>query len=547
MHKKIDRINQTVFAAVLVLYGGFYDWNVSIAGVFILTAILVHYLQRRQVYKEKMGIFTAIPILFFGFQLAVSFWAVDWACNISGILRGSVILLWLYLCIQMREEERDRILRFLPIIGVAITAAGIISLPFAGTRSLFWMAERFGGVFQYANTCALFLFCCIVIQIGEMENREKKNFKEKALLAGLLFGMLLTGSRSILLLFFFWGVYKCFKNRHFRIPFLAASTAALSLGYLYILISGSYQNVGRIFTLFTANSTMYGRLLYLADAAKMLVRHPFGMGYLGYYYIQGAEQTGVYHVRFVHNDFVQAGLDYGIPALLLLIIYLGWHILKGKQNRMKKELLALLCAASLTDFHLQYLSILMVGVLCLDLESNLERKKRSELRENYFFLAVGMAALAYVTVPFAAVRFGDYETALSFFPDCTEAQLGQMAKAETAGEATALADGILEHNSYLAEAYDYKAYAAAMEGDYTAACEYKDRVIGLKRYDVTAYQSYDALLEDMLKQCAGDAEAEAYLAAKKEELPGRLGALKEVTSPLAFKIRDVPEFQWEDD
>ena len=65
-------------------------------------------------------------------------------------------------------------------------------------------------------------------------------------------------------------------------------------------------------------STFWGRLLYDRDAIKMIVTHPFGMGYYGYYFVQQEMQTGVYSVVSVHNEFLQIMLDIGIvPALLI--------------------------------------------------------------------------------------------------------------------------------------------------------------------------------------------------------------------------------------
>lgn len=570
MRYRVD-VNQIVLIAVLFLYGGFYDWNVTIAGILVMATVLLHYIQKKPVCGRRRDLLWGIPVLLLGIQIVTSFWAVDWAENISGILRGVVILLWMYLCMQMGEEGRDRILKSLPNLGFVITAVGLISLLFPRMRTFFWRAERFGGVFQYANTCAFFLFFCLILQTEYLGNRifrytgreipgticdnqaerEGKGLRKRERLAVLILGvlvlgMVLTGSRSVLLLFFLWGIYKCVKNRWFRKPFFACAALLLAAGAVYAGITGSYQNIGRIFTLTTANSTMYGRLLYLSDAVRMIMKHPLGLGYLGYSYMQGAEQTGVYTVRFVHNDFIQLALDYGVVAPILLIIYLGVQFRKGRQSRIKKELLAVLCMASVVDFHLQYLSLWMAAILCLDLEEGVIHKKRKEIRENYFFLAAGMAVMLYFTIPFTALYFDRPKTALLFFPSYTEAQLAQMKKADSAGEAVAMADAVLAHNPYAADAYDYKAYAAAMEGDYDAACEYKDQVIRLRRYDVSAYKLYDELLEDMIRQCSVEETAE-HLRERQRELPGQLRELESITSPLAFRTRDVPEFEWRED
>ena len=105
--------------------------------------------------------------------------------------------------------------------------------------------------------------------------------------------------------------------------------------------------------------------------------------------MQPMVQTGVYTTRFVHNDFLQIMVDYGIPVFLLMAVYLGYQIFKGKQTSLQKEILILLLLASLMDFHLQYMSSLMLLVLCLDLGEKGKKifiiPKDSETKTRYIF------------------------------------------------------------------------------------------------------------------------------------------------------------------
>ena len=45
-----------------------------------------------------------------------------------------------------------------------------------------------------------------------------------------------------------------------------------------------------------------GRILYVQDALPLILKHPFGLGYYGYYFIQQSVQTGVYTGVNAHNE-----------------------------------------------------------------------------------------------------------------------------------------------------------------------------------------------------------------------------------------------------
>lgn len=538
------------FIMSLVLLGGFYDWSVSITGICILIEILVLYCRKKPIYKKKKDYFMWIPAIVFLWMIAVTFWSLDYSENLLGILRGGVILFWMYLCFQMEENEKQKIFTIIPYLGAIMVGIGIVSLLNENLAANFWQARRFGGFFQYANTCALFLMIGIILQ-GKKIGQEKtlncrKNILSLAVLVTLLVGLFLTGSRSILLLFLAWGIYKAIRIKRLRVPFFIIATVCLIAVYVYGVIAKDNQNIARIFTIFQANSTIYGRILYDIDALSIVKDHPFGLGYMGYYYIQPAVQTGVYTTRFVHNDVLQVMVDYGIPALLLMLTYLGYQLLKGKQSAQQKELIVLLVLASLMDFHLQYMSLLMLLVLCFDLGEKECVKKRRELRENYFFFGISIVIGVYFTVAFGAHYFGNSKMALMLFNDYTGAQIQSLNECADKEEAVKLADEILSHNAYVSEAYHTKVYASVMDGDFLQASEFIDKSLSIRRYDVESYQQYDILLEKMIELCENIdiLHEKEILTEKKAELPQRLAALEEETHPIAFKLRDVPQFMW---
>ena len=52
----------------------------------------------------------------------------------------------------------------------------------------------------------------------------------------------------------------------------------------------------------------------------MLLKRPAGLGYMGYYFLQPSVQSAAYTTKFVHNDFLQIGLDGGMIAMILAVI-----------------------------------------------------------------------------------------------------------------------------------------------------------------------------------------------------------------------------------
>ena len=555
------------FVMSLILFGGFYEWNVTVIGICILLEILFFYQKKKPVYHRKRNFVMWIPGILFVWMLVVSFWALDTSEHILGIVRGIVLLVWIYRCFLMEEEEKQKIYSMIPYLGAMMTGVGIISLVEEYIASYFWQARRFGGCFQYPNTCALFLMIGLILQIEKLLQWKKigilkiaqKNDKsyafirmkfciyvEVVVLLLLVTGLFFTGCRSVLLLFFGWGIYKGIRIKEVRVPFFVTTIATMIIAYTYGMVIGDQQNIARIFTIFQSNSTIWGRILYAVDALSMSVKYPFGLGYMGYFYMQPVMQKGVYTSRFVHNDFLQVLVDYGLVAFMLVMVYFGYQLFKGKQSVQKKEILLLLMIASLMDFHLQYMTLQMLLVLCCDLGERKGVKKRSELRENYVFLGLGIVAGIYFTMTFGANYFGKYDLAIKLFPSYTSAQIKALQESTEKEEAVKIADEIISHNEYVSEAYNTKVYASVMEGDFLKAVEWMEHVLTLRRYDTESYRYYDDLFDEMIKICDNEnmVEEREILKQKRDELPEKLASLEKETHPLAFRLRDVPEFMW---
>jgi len=537
-------------SVALFMTGGFFDHSVAVIGITIVGCLFFMLLKGEEFFgRDKRHVFL-IPTVILGMSAIVSFWAVDYMENFMGVMRVGVICLWMYLVRSRDKEEVYALKRLIPILGCITIGISLISLLMPDLTPAFWENNRMSGFFQYANTNGLFYALGILILIYGL-NGQKKIVAELIQIIILFVGLLLSGSRSVLLLFLLWGVWYAMRTAEFRKPFILAGGAFLVLGGLYVAITGNTANIGRIFTIFTSNSTLWGRLLYYRDAALLLCKKFFGLGRLGYYYTQGTFQSGIYHIKFVHNDFLQVALDYGVLALVLVLIFLGWQLVKGRQEKSEKELLLFLCGASMLDFHCQYLFIVMLACLFLDYGETIKEKK-SQVKENYVMLPVYMVLFLYVGIATGSYRMGNLGLTLSMLPDYTAAQEKVLLNSMGTEQSYEMATRLIEKNPYNLTAYIARGsfYGSRL---YVKECIADlDKMLELDPYNVEYYKQYEIMLENIENAILASVEEESLaeddldlLRERSASLAVQLSEMKKRTSALAYKIKDVPVFSYE--
>lgn len=538
-----------VFVIAASLIGGFYDDIVAVIGLLIALSLLYCHVKKYPVYEQIRNGFYQIPYALLCIAFVVTLWSQDKTDNLMGAMRIGVVLLWMYFLRFQTKENRKRVVNCIPWIGVIMVLCALISYPIRQLRGYFWEYDRMSGTMQYANAFGLFLLVGIVLCLQELMipgSAKKEKLLSLTKQAVLLLGLGLTGSRSTVLLFILVVVYYAIKNRKLRLPLLLGTAGLGVAAFLFYLLTGSDTNLGRIFTLFTQSSTLWGRLLYYRDGCVMLFSRLWGWGYMGYNYAQGLYQTGVYRVRFIHNDFLQIGLDYGLLAMVVLVAYVVWQIIKGKQSVKEKELLALVCLGSLMDFYLQYPAIVMCAALFVDQGESTKKIPGKMRKENYLFLPVIAAVFAYVAVATGSLRAGNVDTALSLLPSYTRAQVAILKNTGDVEQVLEKADALLDRNDCVAEAYLMRARAYAYVGDFDKAMEDMDRLLELKPYEIEIYRTYSGMLKTWSEQASYGTELGGYaytkLQERLEKLPMELSALRGRTSPLAYKINDKPEF-----
>lgn len=465
---------------------------------------------------------------------------IDRGESVYGFLRLIAILVACIAIWQMEDDEKKLLLSKLPLIGIMMMVCCIFH-----NSTLFhnWVSRsgRLSGVFQYSNTMALFLL--VGIAAAEYCPLREKRITQMILAAGL-FG---TGSRTAFVLLCGYLLFRLIKYGG-KSKWICLFVIGIA-GTIWVLtVSGkNLYGFGRFLRLGAGESTFQGRLLYWEDACRMLLKHPFGLGYMGYFYLQQAEQTGVYSVRFVHNEWLQWLLDYGILAGFGGAIFLIGRKGIRKLTNMEKEMLGLIALYSFFDFHLQFWSILFLLLLLVP-KGNRKCFCRWDGWKKYPLL-IGASLSVFLLVSAVLADYyagaGNYRYAVKWNPFSAQYKQDCLLQMETLEEADNYADELLEGNQYLYVPYYIKSNEAARKRRLDAFIENRKKVLKLRKYKIEEYEEYfEILLEwyvdayrnndiSVLEQCR-----EAM-----QEIPVLLNDVKRETNVRAYKIREKPALE----
>ena len=397
----------------------------------------------------------------------------------------------------------------LPYAMAVMTVLSAVGMCIPATAEWFSVAGRLAGFLQYPNTFAVLL---LVAELWLITS-DRLRLPDYICLGILLFGLLFTGSRTVLVLAAAANAVALIANKNKKVRWisLGAIAAGVAAVLLYCLLADNLEVLGRYLNINLKESTFVGRLLYVADALPVIAEHPFGLGYLGYHSIQQSIQTGVYAVRFVHNDFVQILLDVGWVPCAAVIAALAATFCNRAVSLRVKLLLAVMLLHACFDFDLQFIGAFMVLLLL----TSPTAKKTWVLRRSRTALTAVGAVLALGSLFFGAVlglaRFGATDAALTLYPPYTSAEVTALQQATEPAEMEEIADRILARNEYVAVAYSAKARAAYARGDFAAVIENQNAALSAAPFSYEAYCDYGYMLANghsMYLQAGDTASAE---------------------------------------
>lgn len=467
-------------------------------------------------------------------------WAVDRGMALVGFAKFLCLPLFALVLFQISPEQRSMLLHAVPLLGAGSTlfSGSLALLPAASGYVL--VNGRLAGTFQYPNTFALFLLIGVILLVTVPCRPRHWLPCLTVLLAGIAFA----GSRTVFVLLALTLVLLLVlvKDRQVRYVLLVSSVLLLVMTLGYALLTGNVGTIARYLTISVDSSSLQGRLLYWQDALPVILKHPFGLGYLGYSTTLGSFQTGVYSLVHVHNEVLQLLLDIGwLPCALFLYTLFRGLCSNGKSLGCKLSI-TVLFLHSLMDFDLQYPIIWFVLLLCL-----LDGMSSGKVRTVRKGVAPLCALLTCICLYFCAVSglyyTGHDDLCAKLCPAHTQANLHLLQRAQTAEEMECYADRILTHNPTSALALSAKARAAYARGNFEQMILYKEQVLAAARYSKEEYLDYFQMLSVgyQLYLQNGDIASAEVCRQKLLTIPDRMAEVLKETSPRAWRITDKPD------
>lgn len=533
---KKHSFTDAVVLTTLVFAGGFHEYISCLLAVALSIYLIFRLRSTGKLHIEKSIWTVAVGLICLGYGVSC-FWAVDPGMAFVGFLK--FLPLMLFLIALWQQPGSGSLVETLPIFGALLTVLTAIGMQFGSLgEELFGVAGRLAGSFQYPNTFAVFLLVCELLAL----KKPGKKLWDYLILTVLIGGLLYTGSRTVFVLAVasnFLMLLLLGKKRG-RLLLLAAAGAAVLA--VVLLALGGNTVLRRYLTISFTESTFVGRILYWMDALPLLLKYPFGMGYMGYYYIQGSIQTGVYSVAYIHNDFLQLLLDVGlIPGGVFFAAVISYFCRKGVALT-DKLIVATLCLHCLFDFDLQFLGIFfLLLVLAVPKNAPVIILKASAV---YTAVLAAVAALGvYMGTALGLARYGIMEAADAMYPYNTRNKLAMLEMETDIAAADALAKKILAQNTAYYAPYSIRAKYAYSQGDFVALIENKHLAFEKNPFGYTEYEEYCVMLINgiTLYEQAGDTQSADFCRQQLLLTKQMLASNKQRLSTLGAMIDDQPE------
>ncbi len=516
----------------------------------ILSVILLGWLWWRMHKRGELTVcidwlLIAVGILVGGYAVT-TLWAIDSGTAIFGFFKFLPVLL--YTLVLMQDPDgKERVIQGLPYMVVAMTVVSVVGMQIPLFSTFFSVVGRLGGFVQYPNAFAIILLIAELLLI----TKDRPHLIDYLCISVLLFGILYTGSRTVFILAAASNVVALLfnKNKIVRRIMLGCIVGGIALVLLYCFITDNFYVILRYLKITANQSTFIGRLLYAQDALPTVLSHPFGIGYMGYYFIEQSIQTGKYAVMFIHNDFLQILLDVGwIPLILFLIAVVASLINRQTPFRYKLILVTALLHVGF-DFDLQYVAIFMMLLLFITPQpfKTVTLKKRPVAVS--LVTAVFTCLCLYFGTAQTLARFEFHDLSAKVYNHNTAVDI-ELIKAESDPfEAEKIADRILERNPYITIAYSAKARAAYTRGDFGKVIQYKTKATDLAHFSHTEYWEYARMLVTgmTLYEQAGDTASADFCKKELLSLAKKLPAQKERLSEYGKAIDQQPIFYFPKD
>ncbi len=527
-----------IFFVSLVCTGTFYEYYSCAFSVLLLIVLIWKVRKEKQFHFYWNNTSMAVIGLVI-FYLVSTLWAVDFGMAFIGVFKFLPVLLFLFVLMQ-EKDCREETINIMPYVVAVLTILSIIGMLIPVLESKFTVAGRMAGFYQYPNTFALLLL------VSELVLLEKNRYKliDCVSLVMLITGLLLTGSRTVFVLAVIANLILILTNSNKKVRLIGISLIGLGVVgiVVYAFLLGGVSVIARYMSISLTESTFVGRILYFIDAFPTILKNPFGLGYMGYYYIQQSIQTGMYSVRYIHNDWLQMMLDVGwIPCILLIIAIVKTVLNKGTTLH-RKVIIIVMFLHSCFDFNLQFVSMFWLFLLFMDYETGKENVIRCKKKGIGLCFGAVICFCLYVGTSLILFQTEKYDWVLKIYPWNTQAATYQLTKIDDINEAAELADEILLRNEFVTLAYTVKARQAYSKGDFANVIAYKNELLDRAPFQYEEYEEYCYMLINGISLYTKSGDTYSAEVCKKEliKVSQRLEQAEKRISKLGKRIKDQP-------
>lgn len=541
--KTISFAQYALYASLFVV-GIFHTYLSCILSIVLLVWLCLCMRKNGQLTLQVDMTLVAMIALVGGYAVT-SLWAIDGGVAIFGFFKFLPMLLYTLVLMQ-KANSREDIINNIPYLITFMTLLSIACMYIPFLSTYFAVSGRLSGFVQYPNSLAIILLIAELLLI----TKDRPRIWDYLCISVLLFGILYTGSRTVFILAGLSNVVALLlnKNKTVRWIMLGCIGAGIILVLVYCLVTDSFGVISRYLNISLKQSTFVGRLLYTHDALPVVLRHPFGLGYMGYYFIQQSIQTGIYGIMFVHNDLLQILLDVGwIPFALFAAAVVMTLINRDTPLRYKLILVTFLLHAGF-DFDLQYVAIFMMLLLFISPKpwKTVTLKKKKYAGSSLAVTALLTCLCLYFGTAQALTRFEQHEAATKFYGYNTLSDIELIRDATTISEAEEIADRILQRNTHVTVTYSAKARAAYAKGDFGTMINYKKKAIQTAPFSYAEYWDFGNMLVDGIKlyEKAGDTKSADICKKELLALSRALPAQEERLSRYGAAIDQQPIFNF---
>ncbi len=529
------------------LFGLFYEFTAYFAQIFLLIILLIILIKRKKI-RIYLNISIASLLLITLGYLFTCFYAVDKGMAFLGFLKFTIPFTFAIILMQYKEKHINKIINVIPISGIIMIILSIIFkyIPFL-PDAFFLPNGRIAGFFQYSNTFALFLLIGIIVLV----NSTLKNVKKFVGTVVLLIGILATGSRIVFLLTILNFIIFIIKFKNFRKYLIGLIGISIIITTIYVIITNNFNTFGRFLTTSFNSSTFLGRLLYYKDAIPQILQNPFGLGYMGYSYIQPTIQTGVYSTVFIHSELLQIALDIGIIPMIVFIITILISLINKNKFNICKQILLTIALHILFDFDLQFICMFLILVITL----NLSKGKRYIINANtkIFIPIIVILQIIYLYFGICTLMhyIGNDNIASKMYSAYTEANLNLMYdySENNIEKANEIADKISKNNQNIAMVYKVKAIYNRENKKWKTMIKNKEKSIEINKYEISNYEEYILMLSEAINYYINNDNIEdaEHCINLVVELPSKIEKIQNSTSDIAYKLKDLPNFELSQD